>query len=236
MPPLVGITAIPRTVRSIVGEYPGHTIDERLVQAVIRAGGVPLVLPRAHAEHAAQQAEALDGLVLAGGQDVGAELYDGTTHERSTWLDAERDRWELTLLQAARDRGLPVLAVCRGVQLLNVAHGGTLHGHIEDELGHDYDAAAPRHSVTAEPGSCVARLSGTAFEVTTAHHQGLDRIGNGLKVVGHSPDGVIEALEHADRWLIAVQWHPEDTAATDHHQQSLYDALVTQARASRAAV
>lgn len=227
MPPLVGITAIPRTVRSIVGEYPGHTIDERLVRAVIRAGAVPLVLPRADAEHAARQAEPLDGLVLAGGQDVGADLYDGRTHERSTWLDAERDRWELALLQAARDRGLPVLAVCRGIQLLNVAHGGTLHGHIEDELGHDYDATAPRHAVTAEPGSCVARLSGTAFEVTTAHHQGLDRIGDGLAVTARAQDGTVEAVEAAD--AIGVQWHPE-WQLDDPAGQPLFDWLVEQAR------
>ena len=227
MPPLVGITAIPRTVRSIVGEYAGHTIDERLVQAVMRAGGVPLVLPRAGAEHAAQQAEPLDGLVLAGGQDVGAELYDGTPHERSTWLDAERDRWELTLLQAARDRGLPVLAVCRGIQLLNVAHGGTLHGHIEDDLGHDYDAAAPHHAVTAEPGSCVARLAGTAFRVTTAHHQGLDRIGDGLAVTARAEDGTVEAVEAPD--AIGVQWHPE-WQLEDPAGQALFDWLVEQAR------
>jgi putative glutamine amidotransferase len=90
------------------------------------------------------------------------------------------------------------------------------------------------HPITLAEGSRTALAMNTT-EVTGAsfHHQGLDPIGNGLKVVGHSPDGVIEALEHADRWLVAVQWHPEDTAATDHHQQSLYDSLIAQARSAR---
>jgi len=135
-----------------------------------------------------------------------------------------------------------VLAVCRGAQIVNVALGGSLVQHL-GELSDVIEHAPSRfpagqdhvlHPIALAEGSRTALAMNTTEVIGASfHHQGLDRIGNGLKVVGHSPDGVIEALEHADRWLVAVQWHPEDTASTDHHQQSLYDSLIAQARSAR---
>jgi putative glutamine amidotransferase len=213
----------------MVGEYPGHTVDDRFLRAIGEAGGVPLVLPRTDAANATRQTAAIDALVLAGGQDVDASLYDGARHARSTWLDAERDRWELALLQEATTRELPVLGVCRGLQLLNVAHGGTLQGHLEDDLGHDLDM--DRHHVVVQPGSLIARLCGEAPLVASAHHQAVDRVGSGLRVTARAPDGTIEAVEGDDDTL-AVQWHPE-AQLDEPAGQPLFDWLVRRAAARR---
>ena len=219
----------------------------RYLDAIARAGGEPITLAPREMRH--DEALALlgrfDGLVLMGGSDVDPHLYGQPRHEHVYGVVPEQDHFEMTLVYAALELGTPVLAVCRGAQIVNVALGGSLVQHlgeVPDVIDHAPDRFPAGqdhvlHPITLAEGSRTALAMDTTDVIGASfHHQGLDRVGNGLKVVGHSPDGLIEAVEHADRWLIAVQWHPEDTAPTDHHQQSLYDALVVQARTRRAAV
>src|SRR3954451_755787 len=137
MPPLIGITAIPRSVQTMYGPADAHTSTDALTPSVIAAGGVPILLPVVPAEHAAVQLRGLDGLVLAGGQDVDPESYGRAPAADGSWVHRGRDEHELALLAAARSAGLPVLGVCRGLQIANVAMGGDLVEHID---GHDAGA------------------------------------------------------------------------------------------------
>jgi putative glutamine amidotransferase len=210
-PPLIGITAIPRPVRTMYGEAAAHTATDALVSSVVAAGGVPLLLPVVEPAHAALQAGAIEGLVLAGGQDVAAVTRGGPPDPPGAWVSPARDAHELALLAAARERGLPVLAVCRGLQLLNVALGGDLVTHVD---GHD---AGDRHEADLHPVAVVAGSlladaigDGGPIEVNTLHHQVLGRVADALRVTATSADGLVEAAEPCDGpWLVGVQWHPE---------------------------
>ena len=153
-------------------------------------------------------------------------------------MDPHRDELEIALVHEAARRDLPTLAVCRGIQVVNVARGGTLHQHVPDlpgVLAHRPDASLGStpvmHDVAVDHGSRVAEATGrTLLRCASHHHQAVDRLGDGLQVVGRSEDGVIEAVEGDDGWLVAVQWHPELTAAEDPTQQALFDALAERAR------
>lgn len=188
------------------------------VRAVQAAGGVPLVLPPddAVAEEPDALLDRLDGLMLAGGADVDPASYGATPHPATGATRPERDRFELGLAHRAIERGIPVLGICRGGQLLNVACGGTLHQHLPEVVGDDRHLETPgtfsEHEVELEPGSLVARAAGaTRISVKSHHHQGVDEVGEGLTATGHAlPDGLPEALESTDHdFALAVLWHPE---------------------------
>jgi putative glutamine amidotransferase len=180
-------------------------------------------------------------LVLMGGADVDPHLYGQQRQPHVYGVNPEQDHFEMALVHAAIEMKLPTLAVCRGIQLVNVALGGTLIQHIGDipgvvqhapgkfPAGQDYAL----HDVDISPRTKLSKAVGaTKVNVASFHHQGIDVVGKGLKVVARSADGLVEGLEHTgrDQWLIGVQWHPEDTASTDPCQQNLYDALITAAR------
>lgn len=182
------------------------------------AGGLPIELARD--ADASEIVARLDGLVLSGGADLDPALYNAEPHDRLGTIEPERDEWEMGLLRAARDRGVPVLAICRGLQLLNVAYGGTLHQHVElDEgVGHpqwDVDGRTPTHDVSIGEGTIAASLFGASEGVNSLHHQTVDRVGDGLIVSARADDGVVEALEDPSRPVLGVQWHPELLAAPD---------------------
>lgn len=188
------------------------------VEAVQRAGGLPLILPPD--DEAAEKPDPLldriDALVLAGGADVDPASYGAAPHERTGATRPERDRFELGLAHRAIERGIPVLGICRGAQMLNVACGGTLHQHLPEIVGDDRHLEAPgtfsEHEVELEQGSLAARAAGaTRIHVKSHHHQGVAELGEGLAASGHSlPDGIVEAVESSDRdFVLGVLWHPE---------------------------
>lgn len=215
----------------------GAFAPEAYLRALDRAGVRSLLLPPPLDDRPEELLDLAAGLLVIGGGDVNPARYGHETHPRTYGVDDERDEAELALVRAALDRGIPTLAVCRGLQVLNVACGGSLVQHLPDQAGlldHGSpvgDGPAP-HEVTAEAGSRLAKVCGERIErCTSHHHQAVDRVGDGLAVVARSADGVIEALEpagDASGWLLAVQWHPEATAADDPIQQSLFDALAAQ--------
>ncbi|MEV0280554.1 type 1 glutamine amidotransferase [Streptomyces sp. NPDC050610] len=215
-----------------------------LSAAVLRAGGEPFMMHPGPPEEAAGRLARCDGVLLPGGGDVAPHLYDtgAEVHDRVYDVDAEQDAFDLAVARHALAGGLPLLAVCRGLQVVNVALGGTLR---QDMGGERADHRHRVHRVALTAGSVVAAAmdpaaagvsaaagSGREVEVSCYHHQCADRLGEGLAVTGRAEDGTVEALELPGRraWFAAVQWHPEDTALSDPAQQGLFDALVEACR------
>jgi putative glutamine amidotransferase len=232
--PLIGITTYGRSRRD------RYRLPAAYVEAVRRAGGVPVLLPPGD-ERVEELVARLDGFVLAGGGDLAPELYGGEDHPAVERVDRDRDAFEIALVRAVVAEGAPALSVCRGCQVVNVALGGTLHEHLPDVVGAgvSHREAAPeaevRHTVWVEPGSRLAAVMAEETpEPVSSHHQAPDRVAPALRVVARAEDGAIEALEHPDHpWLLAVQWHPELSAADDPSQQRLFDSLVAAARERR---
>lgn len=242
-PPRIGVTGITRAV----GGTDRTGVNAAYVRAVLRAGGVPLVLsPLIGTGHNAVLLEGLDGLVLSGGEDVHPRHYGHDPHPGLGDVDPVRDAFELSIYRDARERGLPVLAICRGIQLVNVALGGTLWQDIPSERpGAFHHAQATgrddrSHAVDLVHGSRLARaLAATRVHVNSFHHQSIRDLAPGLRVTGRAPDGEIEGVESeaGDPWLLAVQWHPEEF---HHHHEApdhgLFDALIRQASGAAAAL
>lgn len=211
MRPLIGITAYVEPASFAVWrDVPATLVPHAYVRMVTEAGGRAVLLPPDDLD--ADVLGRLDGLVLAGGADLGPDLY-GEAPEPLTDSRPDRDGGELALLRAALDTDLPVLGVCRGMQLLAVACGGRLHQHLPDVLGHERHRPAPgvygTHPVRFAAGSLAGAVLAGTDEVNTYHHQGVADPGR-LTVTGWAPDGVIEAVEDpARRFLLGVQWHPE---------------------------
>jgi putative glutamine amidotransferase len=185
-------------------------------QALLAEGALPMMVANLDPAAAPAYLERADGLLLTGGVDVDPAAFDRPPHPRLGVVDPERDAFEFALYRGARDRGLPVLGICRGIQLINVAEGGTLHQHLpgrHDALQHDQAdiAGRPHHRVRLTPSSLAATAAGaTEVRVNSHHHQGVDDVAPTLVATGHSDDGLVEALEgRAGAWLLAVQWHPE---------------------------
>jgi putative glutamine amidotransferase len=230
--PLVGISSYAEPARWGPWHLPSALLPLGYAEQVAAAGGVPVLLPPLPGETAAVRR--LDAVILSGGGDLDPAGYGAAPHPETTRVQPGRDRAEQDLLAAALDARLPVLAICRGLQILNVARGGTLEQHLPDG-GH---SAAPgtfgRHPVRVAPGSRLAAVLGPAgdggeiwLDVPTAHHQAIGRLGGGLVATAWAADGTIEAVEvtNRDEFLIAVQWHPEQ--GTDPR---LFRALINAAR------
>lgn len=209
----------------------------RYATAVERAGGQPVLLPPfldidecAVRERAQAALSRVDALVMVGGVDIDPARYGAPRHARTSGVDTTQDSFEFALVEAAIAIELPVLAICRGMQVLNVARGGTLVQHLPDDLSRNPHRKV-HHEVHLADGSFVAEAVG-AIDVSghSVHHQAVDRVGQGLRVTGRASDGVVEAIELDHGWVVGVQWHPEDTAEHDPHQSALFEALVQQAR------
>ncbi len=221
--PAVAVTA----PRRLVEGRERVTLNTAYVRALEGAGLVPLAVPTMlAADRAGAALAAVRGLVLTGGEDVAPARYGAAPHPRLGDVDPVRDAAELALIAAARARGLPILAICRGIQILNVALGGTLYQDLDSErpgpVPHNDETG--RHPVHVEAGSLLERTLGTrSASVNSRHHQAIRDLAPGLKAVAWADDGIIEGAEPSDAkepWMVAVQWHPEDLT-----ERALFDGF-----------
>jgi putative glutamine amidotransferase len=230
--PLIGITTYVEPARWGAWELEAALVPWMYVQAVERAGGRALLVPPS-AEPPDETLEALDGLLFSGGNDIDPASYGHEPHPETIGTRPERDRGELALLEGALARDMPVLAVCRGSQVLNVARGGDLVQHLPDVVGderHKHTSGVfADHDVRVEPFSKLGELVGDRAPVKSHHHQGYGRIGEGLREVAWADDGTVEAIEDPEkRFAVGVLWHPE--AGEDF---ALFKALVQEAAVYR---
>jgi putative glutamine amidotransferase len=229
--PLIAITTYP-------AEDGRVNLPREYVDCVRRAGG-RAVLVAPGEEDPSGLLDVVDGLVLTGGGDIDPARWNGPAHGTVYMTDEPRDSLEIELARLAVERGMPTLCICRGIQVLNVALGGTLHVHVPDVVGESVQHRLPprepvAHAVSVDPPSELARIMrATEIAPMSWHHQSIDTLGDGLRAVAWAPDGIIEAVElDAHPWLVAVQWHPELTANTDPTQAALFDAFVGAASSS----
>jgi len=232
-PPLIGITTYGRN------QEDKFTLPAAYVEAVRRAGGIPLLIAPGE-PHIDELLAVLDGVIFSGGGDVDPALYGSSGHPTIYMTDDERDATELDLARRAAANGAPTLGICRGMQLLNVALGGALIEHLPDvvdgSVTHRLEPSAPTaHPVTILPSTQLAALLEPGpIETVSWHHQAIRTVAPGLVVSAQAEDGTIEAVEAPSHpWLIATQWHPEMSAADDPRQQHLFDEFVAAARRLR---
>ncbi|MDH6114941.1 putative glutamine amidotransferase [Kitasatospora sp. MAP12-15] len=233
--PVVGISSYLDTAAWSVWQEPAALLPQVYVDAVVRAGAVPVLLPP-QAVGAAEVLGLIDGLLLAGGPDIDPARYGAAAHPRTGAPHGTRDAWEFDLLRGALERDLPVLGVCRGMQLLNVALGGELVQHLPDVLGDQSHQAAPAvftgRNVRIRPSSRLAAVLGPSAQVLCYHHQAVGRLGDGLLPAAWSSDESVEAIELPDRrFAVGVQWHPEQDSA----DLRLFEAFVQESAVSAAA-
>jgi putative glutamine amidotransferase len=240
--PLIGITT--QTLHSIDGIPEGlpssWVMNQRYAHTVAAAGGLPVLVPLLHEDPAMLRAmyERLDGVFIPGGVDMDPATFQEAPHARLGRIDPPRDATELMLAKWSVEEGKPLFGLCRGLQVINVALGGTLHQDIEAEMPgaikHDYfpNAGFTRdhlaHEVRIEPGSRLGQIVGAGdLPVNSMHHQGIRTLGRGLKATAFAPDGLIEALEtENDHYVVAVQWHPEALADRDEKMAALFHSFV----------
>ena len=232
--PVIGICSAIESARWAAWEVVVNLSPRTYSLAVQRAGGVALILPPddSVAEAPDELLDLLDGLILAGGSDIDPTSYGAKPHPetKNTW--PERDRFEIALGTRALERDMPVLGICRGMEMLNVIQGGTLNQHLGLELHRHTPGVFTDHRVELQPGSLAARVVGSdTTEVKSAHHQGVEELGEGVAVSGNADDGVVEAIELPDRsFAVGVLWHPEED-----ERSRVVGSLVDEARDRMAA-
>jgi putative glutamine amidotransferase len=233
--PFVGISM----TRDWIGHRRIHAVSQSYQQAVIRAGGVPVLLPIGMEENdSVTMLSRLQGLIVTGGPDINPARYGGSMHPSVTGVDPLRDETDIDLVKSACDLGLPLLAICRGIQVINVAFGGTLYTDVNQQqpggMYHTFYPSLPfdlqSHKVYLEKDGRVARILGRdEIEVNSLHHQGIRRLGEGLQVTAKAPDGLVEGVEiQGHPFGLGVQWHPE-LMPEDIPSQRLFAALISAA-------
>lgn len=233
--PLIGLPGRRTTAGSIDGFDPSFASADADVylaayaRAVLAAGGVPVYVP--FDVDLEQLINHLDGVLLTGGTDIDPQVYGHTPHPEVLSLAPERDHLELEIYRLALAKELPVLGVCRGLQLMNVAHGGTLQQHVPEHSRYDVEHSAPSHGVEINAGSTLGGLYGESLQVNSLHHQCVDRLGEGLRATAWAEDGSVEGIE-LNEHTIAVQWHPELLATSG--SDPIFGWLVAAAREARA--
>ncbi|MFE3580123.1 gamma-glutamyl-gamma-aminobutyrate hydrolase family protein [Streptomyces vinaceus] len=231
------VAVVGRRATSVAGlRFSGTIAAEAMCEAVFAAGGEPLVL-HGGARHLLfdlpRRLSVFAGVVLPGGSDVNPVRYNQDPHPETHPDHDDQDELDFAVVRTVIGFGIPALAVCRGMQVLNIACGGTLKQHL---AGGSIEHLDTLHEVTVEPGSRLAAVVGaSAFKVSSYHHQAIDRLGRGLNVVARSADGCVEAVEHTTADVLAVQWHPEDLADTSRHDGALFSDLIDRARTRKEA-
>jgi len=241
-PPLIGVTTSISVGKNL--KRPEHAfVNSSYLLAVQQAGGVPLPLPPQLSDSAVEDlASRLDGLLLTGGGDVDPGVFGESRHPTVYDVSPARDRVEMTLARRCMSEGKPIFAICRGVQLLNVALGGNLYQDVASDPGtqirHQQDKDSrprnePTHSVKMAPGSLLARVLGSEeLQVNSLHHQAVKALGEKLAAVAYAPDGIIEGIEITDpnRFVLGVQWHPEELLSWDPAARNLFSAFISASR------
>lgn len=235
-PPIVGLTTYLQQAQTGVWDVHASLLPHVYLDGVTRAGGVAVMLPPQAITGAAAEAvtAGLDALVLTGGKDVDPARYGTVPHPENDAPDRGRDDWEFALLDAALGQGVPVLGICRGAQVLNVALGGTLHQHLPDVVGHSGhragNAVFSATDITVTPGTRLASLVGHRVTAQCYHHQAIDRVADSLTVSACDADGVIEGVERpGEAFVLGVQWHPEESP----DDLRLFTGVVDAARSRR---
>ena len=221
--PLVGIS----------GSYMssgGTSLNTNYSQAISRAGGVPVVIPTVSSREEADAVLAkLDGIVFSGGEDIDPSFYGETVYNETVFVDSVRDVSDVFLARAALDAKKPILAICRGEQLMNVVLGGSLYQDIPSQLPDNVGHSGTTHKIGIEEGSILARLYGTdSLEVNSTHHQAVKDVAPGIRVTAYSPDGIVEAYE-TDK-VTAVQFHPEKLVRTDDKWLAFFRTFISKCK------
>ena len=241
MKPIIAIGAYPRVIDTVFGPTLMQTATRFYVKAIRQAGGAVIILPVTEPEAVADVLALAHGVLLTGGGDVQPSLYGATPVDATRHVDAERDDFEVALFQGALAADVPVLGICRGVQLMNVASGGTLCQDVYASGGLYHDDHTrwrePVHRLKIEPNSHLAEALGMVeLEVNSVHHQGLDRLGDGVRAVAWAQDDTVEGVEMVGAtFAVGVQWHPEVMEDEPEHQ-GLFRAFVKHARERAAAI
>jgi gamma-glutamyl-gamma-aminobutyrate hydrolase PuuD len=232
MRPVIGISSYVEDASWGAWTLPASLVPLAYVRSVERAGGRPLVVPPME-DGVDETLEALDGLVFSGGSDIDPEVYGAEPHAETAGVRAFRDRAELALLEAALACDMPVLAICRGLEVLNVVRGGDIEQHLPEVVGHanhrEVVGVFSDHPVDVDPSSRLGAIVGNRVDTKSHHHQGPGRVGSGLREVAWAEDGTVEGLEDPSRrFLLGVLWHPEEG-----EDLALFQALVEEAAAYR---
>lgn len=232
--PVIGLPTYVEQVRFNAWDLPGAVLPHAYVEMVAAAGGIPVLLPPAGVARP-ELVRRLDGLVLTGGADVDPVRYGGPSSGIPGYTRPDRDESEFGLFELARAADMPIFAVCRGLQLANVALGGTLIPHLPDVVGHEehsgVEGGFTAIRVLTIAGSRIARSAGAELKVHCHHHQAVDRLAEGLAATAYAADGTIEAVESTDgSFLVGVQWHPEADATDRRLIRALVEAADTYRR------
>ena len=246
MQPVIGITPSPTRDTLSHGTFDRYVVSANYVNAVLAAGGIPIVLPPQD-DHTSPLLDRIHGLLLSGGADIDPAAYgESEPHSATYGVHPLRDRFEFALLREALARELPILCICRGIQVLNVALGGTLYQDIADQYGRQInhrqeelgiDAAEPGHQVAITPGSVLEEIVGrSALGVNSFHHQAIKTVAPELEVAGRAEDGLVEAVAlPGPSFVLGVQWHPELMCHRHPAHLALFERLVAAARSLTAA-
>jgi len=228
--PLIGLTTYGAK------ENHEYSLPSQYIECVRRAGGIPVLLPPGE-NQIKELCKSLDGIILSGGGDIHVDHYKGKTHSQVYMVDEQRDETELAVMKIILEENIPALCICRGLQILNIFFGGTLHEHLPEFFGEKLLHRLPprettRHNVEISQGSKLHSIvECRQMEIVSWHHQAVDKIPDELTITARSKDGVVEGLELDNhRFLVAVQWHPELSAAKDKLQQKLFNALITESK------
>lgn len=238
MTTIIGIAGnqIIQSVDIFNGNHVSYT-PQAFVTAIQKAGGLPIVLPIGEEEHAAAYVSQIDKLLLAGGQDISPDYFGEEPHPKLEETNRNRDIFELALIKEALKQSKPIFAVCRGMQLLNVALGGTLYQDLslypEWKVQHGQEPTQPQfatHGIQIEKDSALYDILGETYRVNSYHHQAINTLASSLKITAKSTDGIVEAIESADKSqnILGVQWHPELRFDVDTKEFTLFDYFVNQ--------